>query len=595
MIAFSSQQKDAVDHKGNALVTACPGSGKTRVLTGRVIKGLSELASSTQRVVALTFTNRASDEIQSRLDKLGIENDQLWTGTIHSFALEWVLRPYAPYVSRLRKGFSVADEYYTEKILRELRKKYDKPPFLEVNTKRDRAGVISNNDPAAASIFNEYQEHLEEDRLVDYDDILHYAFQVLGNNEEIASTIGSIVQLFCMDEIQDTQDLQFGILSRIIKAAKQQPMLFLVGDADQCIYESLGAVSKTTDEIAHEFGLNSLSHLELTGNYRSSQRLINYYQHFRPESTPIVSLAEHADEPGLITFQNNTIAKEDLSITIAEFIRNALDSGIPENEICVLAPQWWHIRALGRSLVGLIPEVDFDAPGLSPFHSQRENLWFKIARLFLTTSRPGLYRTRMRWAGEVLLELVDTHCVSIPESLKTPRRLLRFINSILSEEEDGLEYLIAVFNVFLTGLDLDLNSGDALRKAYELFFEKANSRLDEIGDNALRDIQSFQKLFRHPSGVVISTCHGVKGEEYDTVIAFGLLAGYIPNWQVIIKNSQSFANDQASKLLYVISSRAKRHLHLIAESGRFTKTQNEYQTTPLLAAIDFDYDPPKTQ
>lgn len=90
---------------------------------------------------------------------------------------------------------------------------------------------------------------------------------------------------------------------------------------------------------------------------------------------------------------------------------------------------------------------------------------------------------------------------------------------------------------------------------------------------------------------MISTCHGVKGEEYDTVIAFGLLNGYVPNWKEIIHNRSGVADDRASKLLFVVCSRAKRRLPLIAESGRFTQTKREYETTPLLAAIDFEYDP----
>jgi len=335
--------------------------------------------------------------------------------------------------------------------------------------------------------------------------------------------------------------------------------------------------------------LDSITHVELTGNYRSTQRIIDYYQQLRPEAPPTKSLASYADEPGLITFQNGTVTKNDLPATIAGLIRKALDAGIPPSEICVLAPHWIHVQALARSLVGLLPDVDFDAPGLSPIHRQRENIWFKIARLFLTTPSPGLFRTRQRWAGEVLRELDDVYGVTVPDSLRTPRQLLRLINATTSAVDDGLDYLRAVFGEFVAALDIDLNFVDALRTAYELFFEKAQSTLDDIGDDALRDSNSFRKLFRHPAGVVVSTCHGVKGEEYETVIAFGLLQGYVPHWNEIF-SSRTTADDRASKLLFVVCSRAKQRLHLIAECGRFTTKQREYETTPRLAAIDFDYD-----
>ena len=539
--------------------------------------------------MALTYTNRATDEIQSRLDNLGIVHDQLWAGTIHSFALEWILRPYASYVSCLRSGFSIADEFYARKILNELKKDQGQQLFFEVNTARDRSGLVKNVTPVAAAICLDYKQRLQDEHLLDYDDILYHAYQLLMNKEEIASTIGSIVRLFCVDEIQDTQDLQFGILSRISTASEPHPTLFFVGDADQCIYESLGAVCKSSEEIVDEFCLDSITHLELTGNYRSTQRIIDLYKNLRPGCSLIRSLADYASEPGVVTFQDKTVAQSDLASAIAGLIRASLDAGTPAGDICVLAPQWTQARALGRSLVALLPDVDLDAPGLSPIHSQRENIWFKVARLFLTSPSPELARTRTRWAGEVLRELAETYSVHIPERLETPRKLLRFVNAATSNADDGLDYLRDVFSEFLSALDIDLSSVDVLKHAHEIFFEKSQSALDEIGNESLRDVGSFRKLFRHPSGVVISTCHGVKGEEYETVISFGLLRGYVPHWSEIYDPRQ-IADDRASKLLFVVCSRAKRRLHLIAESGRFTKKHVEYETTPLLAAINFDFD-----
>ncbi len=98
-------------------------------------------------------------------------------------------------------------------------------------------------------------------------------------------------------------------------------------------------------------------------------------------------------------------------------------------------------------------------------------------------------------------------------------------------------------------------------------------------------------MFSYPSGVVVNTCHGVKGEEFETVIAFGLLRGYIPHWSAIYDESALVASERESKLLYVICSRAKRHLHLIAESGRRTKSGNAtYETSYLLNQLDFEFD-----
>ncbi len=590
MIKLNLEQQDAVDHDSNLVVTACPGSGKTRVLTYRVIRALEFLDSTKHRVVAMTFTNRATDEIQTRLDQADIDHDQLWAGTIHAFALEWILRPYAPYIARIHRGFSVADEFYTERTMTELKSDFGQQAYYDVNTVRHRDGSVENEE-VAAEIFRAYQSRLQEAKLLDYDDVLYYAYRLLQEVDEISRTLAHIIRLICVDEIQDTQDLQFGILSSIYRAAEDPPVLFFVGDAHQSIYESLGAVSKSPDEIAQEFGLSSILHKELTGNYRSTQRLINYYRRFRPNTPHIESLAEYATQPGIITFHNQTVSRDDLSTTIAQLIRESIEEGIPAREICVLAPQWWHVRALGRSLVQQLPEVNFDAPGLSPFHSQRENIWFKIARLFLTTPTPSLYRTRFRWAWEVLRDLEEVEELAIPDLYRNPRAFLRLVNSRESTAQDGLEYLEEVFADLTAAIGMQIDAHNRLSEAKGLFFEKARERIADIGEEAPTETVNFRKLFRHPSGVVISTCHGVKGEEYETVIAFGLLRGYIPNWRAIIHGSPGIADDWASKLIYVVCSRAKRRLHLIAESGRFTRTGNEYETATLLRAIHFDYNP----
>lgn len=590
MIHLNPEQQTAVDCDGNVVVTACPGSGKTRVLTARVIRGLSELDSGRERVVALTFTNRAADEIQVRLDQENVAADCLWAGTIHAFALEWVLRPYAPYSEITRFGFTVVDEFYTERLLVERRKQAGLSRFEKINTAFSRAGAGLNPDNDSRGVFDRYKATLREAKLFDYDDVLYYAYSILEEHPEISATLASIIRVVCVDEVQDVQDLQFGILSAIFKAAASPPSLFFVGDSDQSIYESLGALTKTPEEIAAEFGLNSIAHLELKGNYRSTQRIIDFYRLFRREVPAIKSHTDYADCAGVITFQDQTVHKQDVAATIAAQITNALHAGMTSHDICVLAPQRWHVRSLARSLVGLLPDVDFDAPGLSPLHSSRDNFWFKVSRLFLTTPSPSRARTRIRWAKEVLLDLSTLADMSLPDSIGIPRRLLRMINAISSSETQGIPYLRDVFSQLLVCIGLNLDSSDALNNSFETFFEKAQDRIKTTEGGMPTDVDSFRRLFRHPSGIVVSTCHGVKGEEYDTVIAFGLLKGYIPHWDVIINGTEQEASERASKLLYVICSRAKRRLHLIAETGRTTRAGNPLVTAELLKRIRVDYD-----
>lgn len=157
-------------------------------------------------------------------------------------------------------------------------------------------------------------------------------------------------------------------------------------------------------------------------------------------------------------------------------------------------------------------------------------------------------------------------------------------------ETEGMSYLRDVFSELLVRMGLDLDSSDALNTSFDTFFEKAENRIATSEGGMPTDVSSFRKLFSHPAGVVVSTCHGVKGEEYDTVIAFGLLRGYVPHWSVIINGTEREASERESKLLYVICSRAKRRLHLIAERGRTTQRGRPYETAELLKRVRFKYD-----
>jgi len=89
---------------------------------------------------------------------------------------------------------------------------------------------------------------------------------------------------------------------------------------------------------------------------------------------------------------------------------------------------------------------------------------------------------------------------------------------------------------------------------------------------------------------VINTCHGVKGEEFETVIAFGLLWGYVPHWNSIIKQPYDISESASKKLLYVIGSRAKKNLYLFAEQDRKAKSGYVYQINHQVAQANFQYD-----
>lgn len=576
---LNEQQRDAVVETGNVLLTACPGSGKTRALTYKIAYELERLISSKKIIIAVTFTNRAADEIKKRIRNLNADDTNLWAGTIHSFCLEWILRPYMCYLDELKNGFSISDEYNTESIISELKNDYGLDFWVSISTRYLPNGDIEEIDNR--ELLDEYHEILESEKLIDFDQILHYSHKLILTYPKIAETFKNLFQLICVDEYQDTQKLQYAILSEIMKGASGNCNMFMVGDSDQAIYGSLGGVAKSLDEIQSEFDTEFINK-ELSGNYRSNQELIDYYRNFQTSNIEIEALGVNANETSIITY-NKTVHKDVLVEHIVEIIKEKISDGILEHEICVLAPTWYLVIPMGRKLKSLLPEVKFDAVGLSPLLKNKENVWFKVARLFLVAPSPKTYLTRKRWATELLNELKDYGVDLFENDEFKSKRLLKIMNSILSKELDGLKYLTDSFQQLFEILDVDFSLNEHLQLQWESFFEGAEKRLENPDFDLAKDIESFRKMFKHEEGVVVNTCHGIKGEEFDTVIAFGLLHGKLPNWNERTENA-------AEKLLYVICSRAKRELHLISETGRVTGSRRPYNPTAQLNSIAYEYD-----
>jgi superfamily I DNA/RNA helicase len=584
---LNDEQKVAVRQEGNVLLTACPGSGKTRVIIHKLAYELSHLdEGSKKRIAAVTFTVRASEEIFKRLNAMGISCDKIWSGTLHAFCLEWIIKPYSCYLPELQNGFFIADETFCSDLISSLKEKYKLQQIDPVNLRFNRDGSFAEPKSVQKRLLKEYHEILKSKKLIDFELLLFYSYKILCAYPKIPATLSKLFKLICVDEYQDTQDLLYAIFSTIIKAGNGSISLFLVGDTDQAIYASLGGVAKSMNEIKQELDGMPIVPLTLTGNYRSSQRIVDYYSHFQTQPIQIEAVGKNANKKGLITL-NSTINRSKIVEEIARLIQLSLDSGVPEDEICVLVPQWWLITSVSKKLRATLPDVNFDASGLAPMSRNRENIWYKLSRLFLTEPNPKIYSLRYRWATELIENFRIQTNTEFSEKYVLERHFLRLINSISSKETEAIDYLVDCFNQFLTAVEIDYTKHPSLVENWKLFFINIESRLNDPEFKVPSDIQSFKSFYREMTGVVINTCVGVKGEEFETVIAYGLLNGYIPHWNEIFSGN---AIEASKKLMYVICSRAKVNLHLISERGRTTRRGDELTMTPELASKVFVYD-----
>lgn len=579
------EQKQIVQSSGNILVTACPGSGKTRTLIHKIAYELNKCKENSKTIVAITYTNAAATEIESRIEKMGINSEQLWTGTIHAFCLEWILRPYAGYCNRLKQGFTVIDEYTANTIKEEVCRKFN-ANIYDTNTKTTRKGKLLNSNENNKKAASEYHKLLNEKKYIDFDLIMYLSYKILVSYPKISSCMGNVFHMICVDEYQDTQDIAYGILGCIFRASVNKPMAFIVGDVDQAIYNGLGGVAKSKEELEEEFGNIVFEEKTISGCYRSCQRIVDFYSNFQLNRYKITSLGNNKDDRGTICF-NKSINRTDVYAYIAQIVQENLKKGITPNQICVIAPRWEIVIPCARSLNAILKNVEFDAPGLSPLGRNHDNIFFKIARLCLTEPSPNMFNTRMRWAKEVIHQLALNYNIYFKEDELSPLILLKLINGIQCDKKSGIEYLKNVFDQLLEKLNIKLKENVGLYEQYNALIDKVSNNQAKEGIST--DIDTYRKIFSNKKGIVINTCHGVKGEEYETVIALGLLNGYIPNWKDIYMGKEHQIN-ASNKLLYVTCSRAKKNLYLIAEIGRFTNQKTPYSVNNELNSVVFEYD-----
>ena len=567
---LNTQQRQVCIDEGNILLKACPGSGKTRTLTYKLAYLVEKYIASQKLNIAITYTNRAADEIKERLERIEISENKVWVGTIHQFCLEFIIRPYTMYHKRLRKGYHIIDEYVTKQYIEEI---------------IEELGIdIGYSKPFEyPEILEKYQKKLLDEKEIDFNDILSISFDLISDKKFIAENISGIIRTILVDEYQDTNELQYKILSSIVRADKKIQVTF-VGDTDQAIYGGLGGVAKTCDELQKEFGVKFLER-KLDGCYRSTQRIVDYYSYFQLKGMKIQAVSDIKDEIGCLIY-DNTINKSELFEKIACIVKDELSKGIPETEICIIAPQWWLLFPLSKKMKDLLPNVKFDAPDITPIKYDPMNIFYLISKLLFTES--GIRITsRKRVANEIIEILTEEYKIRLSEQIDS-YRVLKVINSIYPTNENGMAYLQEAITKFLVGIGIELSIEASLYKAYEDFMERIKYRVKN--NHLSTDIDVFRQCFKEKEGVVINTFHGVKGEEYTTVIAFGILKGYIPHWDIIINKPIDYQKNETKKLLYVVCSRAKKNLFLFSEQGRTTQKGAPLLSTDEILEIDYEYD-----
>jgi DNA helicase-2/ATP-dependent DNA helicase PcrA len=281
--SLTEPQREAVTHRdGPMLVLAGPGSGKTRVITHRIAY-LLESGVQPSQILALTFTNKAADEMQRRVAELAPGN-RIWLSTFHRFGA-MLLRRYADYVG-LEPNFTIYDANDSRQTIKRIVEARDintlnyspdrladaisaaKNKLITADRFEPRSGSMLSR--VVADVYPAYQQKLLASSAVDFDDLLLHVAQLLYDHAEIRAELDERYRYVLVDEYQDTNRAQYVILRAL---STDYPNLAVTGDPDQSIYGWRGADLNNILEFEHDYP--SVRIVRLERNYRSSKRILS--------------------------------------------------------------------------------------------------------------------------------------------------------------------------------------------------------------------------------------------------------------------------------------------------------------------------------
>jgi DNA helicase-2/ATP-dependent DNA helicase PcrA len=321
-------QRDAVLHvEGPLLVLAGPGSGKTRVITHRIAHLIAR-GVATHEILALTFTNKAAEEMRNRVQALA-PGESVWLGTFHRFCAR-LLRKYAPLVG-LQENYTIYDADDSGRTLRraigslKIDVSHTTPEAIGSAISWAKNNLITAEQyesrpghPVGSivkRVYPVYQKHLATANAADFDDLLLHAATILRENPEIRQTLDRHYRFILVDEYQDTNLAQYAIARAL---SIDHPNLAVTGDPDQSIYGWRGANLNNILEFERDFPQVHVVRLER--NYRSTKRILRvaadliahnvkrkekdlYTENASGAPVRLVTYASHREEAGDIASQ----------------------------------------------------------------------------------------------------------------------------------------------------------------------------------------------------------------------------------------------------------------------------------------------------
>jgi DNA helicase-2/ATP-dependent DNA helicase PcrA len=566
---LTDEQKDAVRCDEDLMLTACPGSGKTRVIISKLARVVDEIRGTPRAIACITYTNTAVQEIEIRLRQHIQPGDDLYFDicTIHSFCLNHIFRPFCYLIDGYKQGFKVLtpeseefEEHVKAVCARHGRYNLtfkDLEEFTQIRVGMDGQPVGIERAAITPEVAHEYWKRIREAGFIDFANIIYYSLLLLQKRPEILSAVTAKFAWILVDEFQDTTDLQVEILS-LIAAAKRTRFL-LVGDPYQSIFGFAGARPDLADEFANRIAARTDK--QLSGNFRSSAPILAHANALYPRTPAMVALGQYKDVTQQPVWRHGS---SPFQVVTDHFLPAIEGFGIPLGDAAILAPTWFSLFPLGRRLREY--GVSIVGPGARPYRRNRQ--FAPLAEQvcgYLMEPRPDAIAGIERTLFNTLLDITGRASFDLfsYNGRVIVFRLLEIAHGLHVEHMGAVAWLEAASRSFAELLINEEYLGPSERNVFAMSVEEMKTDMRNNGIDLENLTIDELGVYANPKAALkLVNLHNSKGREWRAVAMIDLHEGRIPHYM-----SQTVEQIEAAKrLFYVGVTRAEQFLMYITDT-----------------------------
>ncbi len=595
---------------GAVLVTAGAGSGKTRLLTHRIAYLIDSYGVSPFNILAITFTNKAANEMKERVAKMVAGAENVWISTFHSMCAK-ILRRDIEYLSPFTRDFSIYSDSDSDKVAKEVLSargieddKIKKQLIFHLSNWKNGNQTLEDYISTHESEFDihkiglymtDYQNFLKKNNALDFDDLISKTIELFDKFPDVLSYYANRFKYILVDEFQDTNLKQYELVKMLASVHKN---LFVVGDEDQCIYSWRGANLENLFKLKNDFP--DIKVYKLERNYRSTKEIIEVANRVIKNNSSRFDKNMWTDKDGgKKPVLYNAYDERDEALFVAKTIEKLKSEGYEYNDIAVLM----RINALSRSFEEAF--LSYNIPhrifGGFKFYERVEikNV-ISYLRLFVNPkddiSFARIINFPKRGIGDGTIaklkalnddkSLLENCLSSELEMSALYKKFEPFIqaykNSAMHINESLSQFIKEVIKNFKIRENYNPNDEDDFNRLlnieqlvasasdFEVLNEKAT--LSEFLESIT--LSSDNDEIGSGGAVTIATVHGVKGLEFKVVFIVGLEEGIFPISRAF--NSRAELEEER-RLMYVALTRAEEQLYLTYATKRYLYRESQYQ------------------